>query len=286
VSTGRYVDFLMVAWSLVLGFTGYLLLRIRQGRLLAFAAATLVAAALFLTGSRGAFLWTLITAIVTSVAFVWGAPWKQREVVRVLRAVARVAVGIVLATVLLYAIFPEEIGARMAVYSETLLPNSATSDLRNRTWDYPIRNLLGAFNDDTWLYGHGIGTTSLGTQYVTRFFGVTRVAGVESGFGTLVVEMGIAGLVLWLVMGSAIIISSWQVVKRLRGSPWFPIGFAILWYCFWLLFPSTYGGMQPYEDFLLNAYFWLLLGILFRLPNLTRSVELAGNTDSNREMMS
>jgi hypothetical protein len=35
-----------------------------------------------------------------------------------------------------------------------------------------------------------------------------------------------------------------------------------------LLLPLTFAGMQPYEDFLLNAYFWLMLGILFRLPSI------------------
>jgi hypothetical protein len=33
--------------------------------------------------------------------------------------------------------------------------------------------------------------------------------------------------------------------------------------------------MQPYEDFVLNAYFWLLLGILFRLPTLALSPQFA-----------
>jgi hypothetical protein len=34
-------------------------------------------------------------------------------------------------------------------------------------------------------------------------------------------------------------------------------------------------GIQPYEDFVLNAYLWLLLGILFRLPSLALSAEFS-----------
>ena len=34
---------------------------------------------------------------------------------------------------------------------------------------------------------------------------------------------------------------------------------------------------QPYEDFLLNAYLWLLLGILFRLPSIWPSAQFAAN---------
>ena len=89
------------------------------------------------------------------------------------------------------------------------------------------------------------------------------------------VEMGIGGLLLWLVMSLAIIFSAWRVVKRLRGSPWFPIGFMIFWYAGVLLIPITYAGMQPYEDFVPNAYLWLLLGVLFRLPTLAVSAQFA-----------
>jgi hypothetical protein len=33
--------------------------------------------------------------------------------------------------------------------------------------------------------------------------------------------------------------------------------------------------MVAYEDFVINAYFWLLLGILFRLPTLELSSHFA-----------
>jgi H+/Cl- antiporter ClcA len=92
-----------------------------------------------------------------------------------------------------------------------------------------------------------------------------------------VVEMGIGGLILWFVMTTAILFSAWRVVKKLKGSPWFPLGFVILWYSFFLLLPATFGGMVAYEDFLLNAYFWLLLGILFRLPTLALSPQFASD---------
>jgi hypothetical protein len=163
----------------------------------------------------------------------------------------------------------------VAIYQETLTPNSAASELTRRGWNYPVENFLGASNYERWPFGYGIGTTALGTQYVTRFFRAKPpVAGVESGFGTLVVEMGIVGLVLWVVMGGAIVFSAWRVVKKLRGSIWFPIAFVVFWCVFILLFPFTFSGIQPYEDFLLNAYLWLLLGILFRLPDLALSAQV------------
>ncbi len=278
VSAGRYADFIMVAWMVVLGFSGYLLLRQKRGRTLAFIAIPITAAGAFMTASRGSFLWGMINAAATSVAFIWGAPWRQGEALRVFRSIQRVAIGIGLGIILVFYAYPDALLSRLAVYQETLSPDSPTSELTNRTWTYPVENFLGAFNYERWPYGYGIGTTALGGQYVARFFNVKPpVIGVESGYGTLVVEMGIGGLILWLVMSVAILFAAWKVVKKLKGSPWFPLGFVIFWYAFVLLFPATFGGMQPYEDFLLNAYFWLLLGLLFRLPTLAPSAQFAAN---------
>jgi hypothetical protein len=276
VSTGRYGNFLLVTWLLVFGFSGYLLLRQKRGRSFAFVVLALTAAGLALCSSRGVVLWSAGSAIAGVLVFIWGAPWRQREVMRVLRTAQRAALGIALGLGLLFFIFPEALLSRVAFYTETLTPGISTSDLQNRTWDYPLRNFLGAFAYERWMYGYGIGTTSLGTQYVARIFKVKPpVVWLESGFGALVLEMGIGGLILWFVMTFAILISAWRVVKKLRGSPWFPLAFMIFWYAGLLLLPMTFAGMQPYEDFVLNAYLWLLLGILFRLPTLALSAEHA-----------
>ena len=39
---------------------------------------------------------------------------------------------------------------------------------------------------------------------------------------------------------------------------------------FILLFPLTWTGLVQYQNFITNAYFWLLVGILFRLPDLVK----------------
>jgi hypothetical protein len=276
VSNGRYANFIMVAWILVLGFSGYLLLRHRKGRALAFIAIPITAAGAFMTASRGSFLWGIINASVTSVAFIWGAPWKQGEALKVFRSIQRVAIGMALGIILLFYAYPDALLSRLAVYQETLLPDSPTSELTHRGWTYPVDNFLGAFSYERWPYGYGIGTSGLGGQYVARIFHVKPVGvGVESGYGALVLELGIVGLILWLVMSVAIVFAAWKVVTKLKGSPWFPIGFVIFWYAFFLLFPATFGGIQAYEDFLLNAYLWLLLGLLFRLPTLAPSAQFA-----------
>jgi hypothetical protein len=276
VSTGRFGNFLLVTWLLVFGFSGYLLLRHKRGRTFVFLLLAATAAAIALCSSRGIVLWSAGSALAGAMAFVWGAPWRQREVMRVLRGVQRAAIGIAFGITLLFFLFPEALLSRVAFYTETLSPSSKGSELQFRSWDYPLGNFLGAFGYERWPYGYGIGTNSLGAQYVARFFHAKPpVTGVEGGFGALVLEMGIGGLILWLVMSLAIVFSAWRVVKRLRGSPWFPIAFMIFWYAGLLLLPITFAGIQAYEDFVLNAFLWLSLGILFRLPSISVSAEFA-----------
>src|SRR5271156_760332 len=129
VSAGRYANFIMVAWILVLGFSGYLLLRHKRGRALAFIALPVTAAGAFLTASRGSFLWGIINALATSAAFIWGAPWRQGEVLRVFRTVQRLAIGIGLGMVLLFYAYPDALLSRLAIYEETLSPNSPKNEL-------------------------------------------------------------------------------------------------------------------------------------------------------------
>jgi hypothetical protein len=283
VSAGRYANFVMIAWLLVLGYSGYLLHREKKGRRLAFVALGLTAAGAFLTASRGSFMWAIINASATSVAFLWSTSWRQSQILRVFSAIRRLGVAVALVFVLLLTAYPDAVLSRLAIYKETLMPNSPTSELAFRSEQYPIQNFLNSFSYERWPYGYGIGTSGLGGQYVSRIFHVTPpVRGVESGFGTLVVEMGIGALILWLVLTAAILRSSWRVVKKLKGSPWFPLGFVIFWYAFAVFLPLTYGGIQAYEDFLMNAYLWLLLGLLFKLPGLALTAQSTANAQTSQ----
>jgi hypothetical protein len=91
---------------------------------------------------------------------------------------------------------------------------------------------------------------------------------VEEGYGQLIVEMGIIAPFLWILWTAALLYHSWTIVRRLRQTRFFPIAFAIFWYAFVLLYPLTYGGMMPYQNYINNAYLWMLIGILFRLPEI------------------
>jgi hypothetical protein len=276
VGAGRYADFLLLSSLIIFGFSGYLLLRYRKGRILSFTALGVLTTAAVMSASRGPFMWVGGSLMVGSAAFLWGAPWRQREALKIIRAIPRVllVVGLALAG-LIYA-YPEAVGSRFAIYSETLMPDSPTSELAHRTWYYPLDNFLKAFQYPRWPYGYGIGTASLGLQYVARILKIPSMnIGVESGYGNLIVELGIVGLFLWLVWTVAVVLSAWRVVKKLRGTPWFPLGFMIFFYASLLLIPMSFVSFVAYQDFLLNAYLWLLLGILFRLPDFVLSAQAA-----------
>src|SRR6516164_8250390 len=204
VSAGRFQNFQIVSWILTLGYGGFLLLRSRKGRLIAFTCIGVLAAGTLLTASRGVLLWNSAGALFIAAGFLWGAPWRNREGVRVLRIIQRAAVFVGIAIIVLMVVFPEQLSSRLAIYSETLDPSSPTSELLSRSGNYPLQNFLLAFEYPNWPYGYGIGTASLGGQYVTR---ITHAApmgiGVESGYGNLILELGILGLILWIVLASA-----------------------------------------------------------------------------------
>ena len=274
VSNGRFAFFLVPAWLFAFGFGAYLILRTRKGQILTLLSLGTITVAIAMAASRGTLLWTLGSAVVCVVAFLWGCPWQRGQLVRVLRSFQRVLLVALLFLGIAIYLYPTEVTNRFTFYWETLSPSNPNSELVERTSTYPIRNFLYAFDNPRWPYGHGIGTSSLGTQYVTRIFHVPLSGfSVESGYGTIVVELGVVGLFLWLIMTFAIVVSAWKVVRKMKGTVWFPIAFVIFWYASLLLFPYTYEGLSPFEDFILNSLLWLSLGILFRLPKLAGDVQ-------------
>lgn len=272
VSSGRFALFLILAFILVLGAGGYLLLCNFRGRKVVFISLGIIGAATLLSGNRGAFMLVLISALAMAAAFLWGAPWRQRQAHRMIKTIRNSLIFGAAALILILFLFPKEAGSRVEYYTDTLLPGGSSYQLENRTWDYPIENLLSVFSGRNWVLGNGIGTASLGTQYVAKLVGQPGPhLWVEEGYGVLIAEMGIVAPFLWILWTAALLYHGWGVIMRLRQTRFFPIAFAIFWFTFLLLYPMTYGGLSAYQNYVNNAYFWLLVGILFRLPEIQAS---------------
>lgn len=268
VSDGRFGSYLFVVFILGLGTAGYLLLRrTRSGRRIVFPALALVAVASMMSGSRGCVVYAASSALVLSAGVLWGAPPTLGEGYRLVKAIRRSFIFVALAMVLALVVFPNVVGARWAFYRETIALDSPDSETTTRAWDYPVQNFLSVFDDRDWPTGHGIGTASLGAQYVSRILQVpTTGLATESGYGILILELGVLGPILWLVWTLSLVFEAYKVAIKLKGTWAFPVALSILWFAFLLLFPLTWSGLDLYENFVTNAYFWLLIGILFKLP--------------------
>jgi hypothetical protein len=272
VSAGRFSQYLTVALIVAMGSAGYLLLHTKKSRNLVFLVFAIVGVATLFSGSRGALMFAIMTVLVLSTAFLWGAPWRWQQAHRIVTAVRRAFIVGSLGLAAILLIFPEEAGSRIAFYSETLLPSSSAYQLGHRSWDYPIYNLELAFTGPNWIIGNGIGTASLGTQYVAKIVGKRSPdISVEEGFGLLIVEMGIVAPFLWIAWSAALLYYSWRIVIDLRETRLFPIAVAIFWYSFLLLYPMTFGSISAFENYVCNLYLWLLVGVLFKLPTVIQN---------------
>jgi hypothetical protein len=275
VSAGRFSAYMILVTIVALGGQGYLLLTRRRRAAYGFLGIGVAVVGAMQSASRGSIIYTLASVLILSAGFLWGAPWKWgqgRVLVKALRRALFVGAAGLLLMVLL---FPASIGANWTFYRETLDPSSSAFQLKNRIVDYPWDNLMQAFDHPRWPVGYGTGTASLGGQYITRLVDAPlENISVENGWGALIVEMGILGPILWILWTTILLYQGWKVVKQLRQTVYFPIGFSIWWYMFLLLVPLSYGGIAPYQNFVMNAYFWVLTGVLFRLPHLSHKPQV------------
>jgi hypothetical protein len=275
VSDGRFALYLVLVFILGFGTAAYLLLRTKHGRKIVFPGLALIGVASVMSGGRGALVYVVASSLLLSAAALWGAPPRGGQGYKLFKAIRRSFIAVALGVFLVVVFFPEEVGARWTFYRESIALDSPNSETVNRAWDYPVGQLLLALSDRQWVIGHGIGTASLGVQYVSRIMGVypTGLA-TESGYGIMILELGVLGPILWLIWTASYIIAAYKIVMRVKGTWVFSVAFSIFWFSFLLLFPMTYAGMQAFQNFILNAYLWLLVGILFRLPALVNLEEV------------
>ncbi len=272
VSAGRFADFLILMWIVSMGQLGYSLLTRSPHTKYAILALGLITGGTMLCGVRHAIIFNAISALTMSAAFLWGAPWRWGQGHRLSKAIRRAFLVGAASLLLLMEFSPTILGAHWEFFSETMDPTSSVSQFHSRVVEYPWVNLQEAFAHPNWILGYGTGTASMGTQYVAKVLGAPPSAsgGVENGAGTLLIELGILGPLLWLAWTGTMLYFQWEIVRKLRQTVYFPIAFAIFWYSFLILIPLTYLTISPFQNFVNNSYLWILTGIMFRLPQLAK----------------
>jgi hypothetical protein len=271
VSAGRFSFYLILLWILAMGAQGYFLLCRKPGAKYGFWGIGVVTVAVMISGTRTPFVFVIGSAFVMTAAFLWGAPWRWGQGHRLVKALRRGFLIGGIGLILMVDVFPTVIGGNWSFFTETLSAGGQGSELVARMWDYPVQNLMSAIGEGNLVLGHGTGMSSLGMQYVSRFLDQPLpIFTVESGYGSILVEMGVFGVLLWIIWVSVLLWQGWKVVRKLRATVYFPLGFAIWWYAVVDLVLLMYFGMQFYQNFVNNAYLWLLTGVLYRLPTLAK----------------
>ena len=109
---------------------------------------------------------------------------------------------------------------------------------------------------------------------------------MEGGYGTVAIEWGMLGLVLWILWSVAWIREQSRRILQARGSPWAGVGLVLVAYAVYYLFFWFFAGMQQFQDYIGNAYFWLFSGMIFGVTvtvNLRDAVQRT--LDWNRRML-
>ncbi len=177
----------------------------------------------------------------------------------------RIVISLVLGGAILTAFLPSVIGTRLQWYVETLDPRSPSNE-----WTFRARNMVDntrAGLEIGGLMGTGTGSQSLGKQYLSG--NPDTIAGlyaVEGGYAAVAVEWGAIGVALWAIWSVAWVIRQWRSIKSARGSRVAAAGLVLLAWMLFFLFFGFAGGLQEFQNYLANAYFWLLSGLIFALP--------------------
>jgi len=263
VSDGRYAFYLLTIFFIGYGSVMYMIANRQRGRLWSIVCLSIVTIAIFMSGVRSSVVYALVAFLMLTSVFLWQRPRLSPLYRRLFTGLQVITLITGIALFGFMHLFPQESKARWDLYAGTI-----PREFSNRAVTYPLTEWMKAFQTPCWQFGCGIGIASFGTQYITRFSGARRpFGGVESGYGNILIEMGILGLILWWIWTTLAIVHAWKIVLRMRGTPFFFLSASICWYVFWLLGPTTFTG-NTYQNFILNAYLWIWFGILLALPRI------------------
>lgn len=218
------------------------------------------AAGTFASGGRSAVVLGLAMVAVTLIA-----PAFSDRRPNLAKTASLVIAGVAIAGIMIL-IIPAVLSNRTTYYLESLDPRSPTNEWSHRWVSYGADALHGIQVGG--ILGKGTGQASQGKGYL---YGGTNYSSegtgsVESGYGAVAWEWGVVGLLLWLAWAATWTLRAFSSVAEARGSPIAAGGLVLAAYIAVYLFGSFYSGIQSFQNYYTNAYFWFLFGVLFALP--------------------
>jgi len=262
--TGTFVDpgrFASLAFiSLAVSLCAGMVVRGKQ-KLLPYGCAGLAMTGVWLSGGRAPLI---VGAVVVIVAAVVPRVEGGR---RSFLVAGSVGVVVLLAFVILLANNPGAFTSRLSFYQDTLDPSQRGNEWSRRWTNYSNGIFRGI--EQGGLIGQGTGAESVGKQYFFSGSGGRSTVGqyqVESGYGSLTVEWGIIGLVLWVIWVVRWLARALMSTRMTRAGPRRSVGGILVAYLFLFLVVQFYAGIAIFQNYIGNAFFWLLSGVVFALP--------------------
>lgn len=258
VDPGRYASLAFV--SLVISLCAGMVHKGKQ-RVFAYGCAGLAMAGLWLSGGRAP---VVVGSVVVLVAVVVPRAEGGR---RSFLLAGTVSIVLFLAFFLLLASNPGAFTSRLTFYTDTLDPSRRGNEWAQRWENYTDAIFYGI--EEGGLIGNGTGAESIGKQYFFSGSGGVSSAGqytVESGYGAVLVEWGMIGLAFWLIWVVRWLGRFASSVRGSRAGPFRSVGAILTAYAILFLVVQFYAGIAVFQNYIGNAFFWLLSGVAFALP--------------------
>jgi hypothetical protein len=254
VDPGRFAQLAELAVALVLAWL--VARRPSKSRAVPAIAGLTILAAVWASGSRAVLV---IAAALVVIAVVAGTSPAER----VKRLIGGAIAGFAAILVISFA-FPSTFSATRSWYTQTLDPRSGANEWAFRWNSYTGGVATGLKRGG--LVGRGTGDQSLGKQYL--YGGEERklegLYALESGYGGVIAEWGVVGLALWVTWVYVWMRRLRRSCQRLSG-PTHGVALVLSGWIATVLVIQFFAGFQFFQNYFINAYLWLLSGIVFGL---------------------
>lgn len=255
VDPARYLSMALVTLAVALSLAA---ISRGQARALAIGGAGLAALSIWTSGGRAG----LIEGAVLTLVALTTASSASRTV----RRSILVALGGAALAAALWFFLPSLFDSRLTWYTTTLIPGAPQGEWAFRLSSYSKSTLTGLQQGG--LIGRGTGTESLGKQYLLggTDYSVIGLYTVEGGFAGVASEWGAIGLTFWLAWTLAWFGRQLRSVLSAPMSDNRAAGRVLVTWMAFFLFIAFFSGLAEFQNYVANAYFWLLSGIIFALP--------------------